>query len=104
MRLFFNDLTIQLADVSAGLENDYSEWEEFEPVYRDPVLMTEIWKDDVRKFVYHYPKTTAISFKAFGQKLKIVLKRRDAVFGTGASMSDYHPEDLDHNFVEGELS
>ena len=88
--------------VANGLQDDYSEWEEFEPVYLQSVVMTEIWKKDVKKFVYHYPKTTAISFKAFDKKLKIVLKRRDAVFGAAASMSDYHPEDLDINFVEGE--
>ena len=101
MFFFSNDSIFQLEDVGEGLENDFSEWEEFEPVYREPILMTEIWKGDVRNFVYHYPKTTAISFKAFGKKLKIVLKRRDAVFAAAASMSDYHPEDLDRNFVEG---
>ena len=84
------------------MESDYGEYEEFVPTYLEPVLMTEMWVGDEMKSFYHYPKTTAISLKAFNKSIKFILARRDAVFGAKASMSDYHPDDLDNNFVEGE--
>ena len=84
------------------LEDDFGHFEEFTPTFLEPIVMTEIWNEDEEKtYVYHYPKTTAIFFTAFGEKFKIILKRRDAIFGEEISTSDFHDEEMDYHFAQG---
>jgi len=85
-------------------ENHYENYEEFEPNFLEPIMMTEMWSGNEKKFVYHYPKTTVVTFRAFDVSFKLMLKRRDSVFAGGVSMSDYHEEEPDKNFREGETT
>ena len=52
-------------------ENLYENYEEFEPNFLEPIMMTEMWSGNEKKFVYHYPKTTVVTFRCESPKNQI---------------------------------
>jgi len=82
------------------LEDIFNEYEDIDIEYREPIVMTEMMSGNKKKFIYHYPKTTVVSFRAFDNSFDLMLKRRDSVFSSKVSLTDYSKDDPDKNFKE----